>query len=154
MILNIEKMPSGFIDASCAGLTTKMLSAAAGSEKLYVNIDSVEPGMYSAKYHSHTQQEEFFLVLEGSGTLRLNNREYPVAKGDFIAKPAGRDIAHTFFNSGSGMLVILDVGTMEPLDECYYPDEGVTLRKGREKRTVSGPPEATQDWTSEPNTER
>lgn len=151
-IHNIERLDSGCIAADCAGLTTRMLSAAAGSERLYVNIDSVEPGMRSTKYHSHTNQEEFFLILEGSGTLRYNNEEYPVSKGDFIAKPAGRNIAHTFQNSGSGTLVILDAGTVEPFDECYYPDEGVTLRKENGERTVSGPPETAPGWTSEPNT--
>lgn len=42
------------------GLITKYLGAAAGSEKIYVNIDYVPSKAYSAKYHSHSQQEEFF----------------------------------------------------------------------------------------------
>lgn len=152
-VYNIDSLPGEHI-AESAGLTTMMLSAAAGSERLYVHIDQVEPGMASTKYHSHTRQEEFFLILEGSGTLRLNDEEFPVSKGDFIAKPAGRNIAHTFLNTGSATLVILDVGTVEPLDECYYPDEGVTLHKENGERTVSGPPETVRDWTSEPNAER
>jgi len=147
-------MAPEYTATDCAGLVTKALGAAAGSEKLYINIDSVEPGMYSAKYHSHTKQEEFFLILEGSGTLRLNNKQYPVAKGNFIAKPAGKNIAHTFYNSGSGTLIILDAGTVEPFDECYYPDEGITLRKDNGKRSVCGPPEAAKGWSSEPNAQR
>lgn len=153
MVHNTNEIDSEHI-AESTGLTTKMLSAAAGSERLYVNIDHVEPGMASTKYHSHTHQEEFFLILEGSGTLRLNDKEYPASKGDFIAKPAGRNITHTFLNTGSSTLVILDFGTAELFDECYYPDEGVTLRKDHGERTVSGPPDAVRGWTGEPNAKR
>ena len=76
------------------------LGQAAGSRNLYVNIDSVPPGAYSTRFHSHSQQEEFFLVLEGCGTLHLNDDCIPVKAGDFFAKPAGEGIAHTFTIQG------------------------------------------------------
>ena len=150
-ILNLENLPPEFVWRDEIGLVTKSLGAAAGSERLNVNIDSVPPGALSTKYHSHSQQEEFFLVLEGEGTLRLNGENISVSKGDFIAKPAGKNIAHTFYNSGSEALVLLDVGTAEKEDTCYYPDEDVYLHKSNGKNSVYHEGDIDADWSSDPN---
>lgn len=80
-IRNIKQLSEEYIWRDTAGLITKSLGASAGSQKIYVNIDSVPPKAYSTKYHSHSQQEEFFLVLSGSGTLRLNDEELPANQG-------------------------------------------------------------------------
>ena len=150
-LFNFDKLGQEFIWQDSIGLVTKSLGAAAGSEKLYVNIDSVPPGGYSTKYHSHSQQEEFFLILEGDGTLRLNDESLPVRKGDFFAKPGGKGLAHTFFNSGSASLVIIDIGTVEPEDTCYYPDEDVYLHKSNGVNRVYHVGELDTVWTSDPN---
>lgn len=86
-------------------------------------------GAYSTRFHSHSQQEEFFLVLEGCGTLHLNDDCIPVKAGDFFAKPAGEGIAHTFYNSGEKPLVLLDVGTVEKEDTCIYPRDNMLMHK-------------------------
>lgn len=148
---NIEKLSKQFIWSDEAGLVTKSLGESAGSQKLYVNIDYVPPGAFSTKYHSHSQQEEFFLILSGKGTLRLNGQEMEVGKDDFIAKPAGKDIAHTFFNSGNEVLVILDVGTKENEDTCYYPDEDVYMQKSNGVRRIFSGKQTDESWSSDPN---
>lgn len=150
-ILNSEILPAEFLWKDSVGLITKSLGAACGSERIYVNIDSVPPGAYSTKYHSHSQQEEFFLILSGSGTLRLNDNEYPVKTGDFFAKPAAKNIAHTFFNSGNENLVILDVGTIEKEDTCYYPDEDIYMQKSNNERRIFSGAMLETHWNSEPN---
>lgn len=150
-IYNLDNLPSEFVWRDEIGLVTKSLGAAAGSERLSVNIDSVPPGALSTKYHSHSQQEEFFLVLEGKGTLRLNGESIPVSKGDFIAKPAGKSIAHTFYNSGNEALVLLDVGTVEKEDTCYYPEEDVYLHKSNGKNRVYHGAAVDPEWSSDPN---
>lgn len=116
-----------------------------------MNIDSVPPSACSTKYHSHSQQEEFFLIVSGEGTVRLNDEEYPVKKGDFFAKPAGRGIAHTFYNSSEENLVILDVGTIEKEDTCYYPDEDIYMQRSNEHRRIFSGSVLDTNWTSEPN---
>src|SRR5437879_10322802 len=102
-VLNVGALPRKFVDDP--NFRTKMktlhLGAAAGSQKLYVNIDHVKPGAKSVKYHTHSRQEEFFLILHGSGTLRMNGKKIGIEKGDFVAKPAGQGIAHQFINTGS-----------------------------------------------------
>lgn len=149
-IKNTENLQEEFIWRDSFGLITKSLSAAAGSQKFYVNVDFVSPKAYSTKYHSHSQQEEFFLILSGTGILRINNKEQPVKQNDFIAKPAGQDIAHTFYNNSDVALVILDIGTNEKEDTCYYPDEDMYLQKSNGNRRVFRSADLDPSWTSEP----
>jgi uncharacterized cupin superfamily protein len=149
--LNTDQLDDAFISRDQVGLITRFLGAAAESKKIYVNIDDVPPRAFSTKYHSHSQQEEFFLIIKGDGTLRLNEEEIPVKKGDFIAKPAGKNIAHQFYNSGEKVLTILDIGTVEREDTCYYPDEDVYLHKMNGERMAYRKQAILGEWTSDPN---
>lgn len=40
-----------------------------------------------------------------------------------LGEAGGAGIAHTFLNTGTVPFTILDVGTVEPEDACYYPNE-------------------------------
>lgn len=148
---NIDRVPPEFMDDpdGLTPLSTKYLGVLAGSGRLYVNVDYVKPGALSVKYHSHTLQEEFFLVLEGTGVLRIEDRELRVGKGDFIAKPPGRGIAHQFINDGEGMLVILDCGLRDAADLIEYPDEGVVVL--RDRNLAFRRDEFLGNWSSDPN---
>lgn len=150
-IYNVNQLSEDFVWRDKVGLVTQSLGSAAGSQKIYVNIDSVPSNAFSTKYHSHSQQEEFFLILEGTGTLRLNDNKYSVKKGDFIAKLPAKDIAHQFYNSGKDILVILDVGTVEKEDTCYYPDEDIYLNKSEGKNMAFRKQSVLDEWTSDPN---
>ena len=154
IIHNVSQLNEAFIWQDQVGLLTQSLGAAAGSQKIYVNIDRVPPNAFSTKYHSHSQQEEFFMILDGCGTLRLNGEEYPVAKGDFIAKPAAKNIAHQFYNSGQDVLLILDVGSVEKEDTCYYPDEDIYLHKSNGKNIAFKKQSNLDQWTSDPNSNK
>ncbi|MFP4457953.1 MAG: cupin domain-containing protein [Candidatus Zixiibacteriota bacterium] len=149
-IYNIEDIPENFINGpdSEDDMMTKYLGALAGSEKMYINIDYVKPNAKSAKYHSHTHQEEFFIILEGKGRVRLSGKEYEVKKGDFFAKPPGKGIAHQFINDSNEMLVILDCGIKSENDMIMYPDEGILLFK-RDKLVFKKIDSKT--WDSDPN---
>jgi uncharacterized cupin superfamily protein len=150
-IQNLTKLPSEFIDDPKfkSKLRTKYLGAAAGSEKLYINIDYVKPGGKSAKYHSHSNQEEFFAILKGSGLLRFNKEEIQVTINDFFAKPAGKGIAHQFINNSNSILIILDCGTRDDNDEIYYPDEDVTYSKMEKQAYRKG--KLIKSWSSDPD---
>ena len=150
-ILNIDNLPNEFIDDQEfeSHMKTTYLGAAAGSDKIYVNIDYVKPGAKSVKYHSHSKQEEFFLILKGSGILRMKDEEVSVKQGDFVAKQAGLDIAHQFINNGSEILQILDCGLNERDETITYPDEDVILLK--KQRLAFKLSYALKDWSSDPN---
>jgi len=150
-ILNIDNIPKEYIDDPWfqSKIKTILIGHAAGCEKIYVNIDYVKPGGKSTKYHSHSKQEEFFLIMSGTGILRMNEEEIQINTGDVISKPAGKDIAHQFINNSLEILQILDVGTREKGDIVKYPDEGVLLIK--DEKLVFNINDNVKDWTSEPN---
>jgi len=150
-VLNTETMPLEFTESYGKDASTLYLGAASGSEKIYVNIDRIPPGAKSAKYHSHSTQEEFFLIMSGTGTLRMDGEERVVKKGDFVSKPAGKNIAHQFINTGEEVLEILDVGTNEQGDIAYYPDENVYLIRGTGLAFQKD--QALKNWDSDPNKE-
>lgn len=130
-------------------MKTILIGDALGSEKFYVNIDYVKPGGKSVKYHFHSAQEEFFLIMKGTGILRMNGEEIPIKTGDVISKPAGKNIAHQFINNTSEILEILDVGTREKDDVATYPDENIVFI--RNKKLVFNLDDNIEEWTSEPN---
>lgn len=146
-IHNIGAVPGEYLDRFGPGNVTKQLSRLAGGRKLNVNLDIVPPGAASAKYHAHSLQEEFFLILGGAGTLRTAAGEQPVQTGDFIAKPAGLENPHTFINTGTKPLQILDIATVEAGDVAFYPDDEVYLLRGTGIALGSPAPEG---WTSVP----
>lgn len=150
-IFNLEDIPREFIDDPdfVSKMKTLRLGAAAGSLRIYVNIDFVKPGGKSVKYHSHSIQEEFFLVLEGQATLRMDDEEIPVKKGDFVSKPAGKGIAHQFINTSDEVLKILDCGLVDSHDVITYPDEDVILLK--EHRLAFKRFSMLGNWSADPN---
>jgi len=88
-------------------------------------------------------------ALEGTGKLRLNDKEYKIKQGDFLAKPSGENISHQFINDSDAILKILDIGTKSENDIVSYPDEDVILVKKLNKAfSISN---ALDDWSSEPN---
>jgi Uncharacterized conserved protein, contains double-stranded beta-helix domain len=148
-VLNIQSLPADFVDGESPSMTTLYLGMAGGSKRLYANIDKVMPGKKSCKFHSHSQQEEFFLVLSGTGTLRIGEESRAIKAGDFFCKPAGQGIAHQFINDSKDVLEILDVGAPDVEDIIEYPDENIIYEKQARRVTRDGQP--VTDWTSDPN---
>ncbi|HEX2947468.1 MAG TPA: cupin domain-containing protein [Clostridia bacterium] len=150
-ISNIDEIPKEYMDDPDfkTRMKTILIGDAVGSEKIYVNMDFVKPGGVSVKYHSHSKQEEFYLIMDGKGVLRINGEEIPIKKGDVISAPAGKDAGHQFINNSEEMLQILDVGTREKDDIVTYPDENTLLIKS--KKLVFNINDNIKGWTSEPN---
>jgi uncharacterized cupin superfamily protein len=82
------------------------------------------PGKRATRLHRHHHQEEMYLILKGSGTLRHGERDVPVKAGDFILYPAGDPVPHTFINLGSGPIEYLATGNRVSYEVCEYPEEG------------------------------
>ncbi|QLY81017.1 cupin domain-containing protein [Clostridium intestinale] len=150
-ISNINTIPDEYIDDPNfeSKMKSLLIGDALGSEKIYVNIDFVKPGGKSTMYHSHSRQEEFFLIMSGNGLLRINEEEIPVKTGDVISKPAGKNIAHQFINNSSEILQILDVGNRDKDDVAMYPDENKIFI--RNKKLVFNINDNIENWTSDPN---
>ena len=89
------------------------LGKALGLTKLGVNVTAVKPGKAAYPFHSHRANDELFLVLAGSGKLRLGNQRHAVKEGDLIGCAAGdASTAHQLVNTGDMELRYLAVSTL------------------------------------------
>ena len=57
----------------------------------------LEPGAF-APPHTHSREDEFSYVLEGTVGVKLGDQEFLVSQGSYIVKPRG--IPHAFWNPG------------------------------------------------------
>lgn len=99
-----------------------------GASKLGYSVMVIEPGFKACPFHNHHVNEEMFLVLSGSGSLRFGEVTYDIVADDIIAcPPGGAEVAHQIINTGTEPLKVLCVSTNEPVDICEYPDSNKTL---------------------------
>ena len=104
------------------------ISELIGAKKLAYSTMVLEPGFKACPFHNHHVNEEMFLVLSGSGTLRFGEQTYQIEKDDIIAcPPGGQELAHQIINTGSEAMTVLCVSTNEAVDICEYPDSQKTL---------------------------
>ena len=96
-----------------------------GLVKLGVNVTAVKPGKAAYPFHSHRGNDELFVILAGSGILRLGTERHEVKEGDVIGCPAGdARTAHQLVNSGTTELRYLAISTLVDPEICEYPDSG------------------------------
>jgi uncharacterized cupin superfamily protein len=95
-----------------------------GARKLGYRLIVLPPGKAAWPYHAHHVNEEMFFILEGTGTLRYSNADYPLRAGDVIACPVDPNGGHQIRNSSTADLRYLAVSTMEYPEIARYPDSG------------------------------
>jgi uncharacterized cupin superfamily protein len=103
------------------------LAKGTAARKLGATIDTVAPGMRSCPYHFHYAQEEMFVILEGSGTLRVADERLPLKTGDVIFVPPGPEYPHQLINTSDAPLKYLSISTREQPEICEYPDSNKFL---------------------------
>lgn len=122
-IINIKDLKYiDFGDGGKFGAKFGRVSPLIGAEKLGYNVTVVPPGKRAFPYHLHHANEEMFFILEGSGTLRYNDKEYPVKKGDFIACPTGPGTARQIINTSDKEIKYLALSTNTNPEIAEYPD--------------------------------
>ena len=121
-----------------------------GSTRSGFRIYRLAPGKQATRLHRHHPQEEMYLILKGSGTLRHGDREVLVKSGDFILYPAGDPVPHTFLNRGPEPMEYLATGNRVPYEVCEYPEEGTVyveaLDRTLRSEEVAGTREAMETW--------
>jgi mannose-6-phosphate isomerase-like protein (cupin superfamily) len=60
--------------------------------------------------HAHTDGEEFYLFLDGSGEMLIGEEWISVIKGDFVTVP--RDVLHSLKNIEEKDLIFLTIRTI------------------------------------------
>lgn len=111
----------------------KRLGKATGTVALGINQSRLKPGQISSRFHSHSLEEEFVLILSGHATLRLATDSWPLGPGDAISlRPGGP--AHQLRNDSTQDCVYLEVSTRFADDIVTYPEEGYRRIGGRVER--------------------
>lgn len=93
--------------------------------------ERLNPGQSGAVPHCHSEEEEIFVILEGSATLSLTPsplraewgtapEEHALRPGHVVARPPGTGVSHSF-RAGDDGVTMLVYGTRKPNDMCFYP---------------------------------
>jgi len=125
---NDAKLEPGVREPLYETLSAPLASGTAAT-KLGASIDIVAPGKRACPYHLHHAQEEMFIILEGTGTLRVAGEMLALRAGDVVFIPPGRDFPHQIINTSNEALKYLSVSTRETPEICEYPDSGKYLAK-------------------------
>ena len=100
-----------------------LFSASIGARKLGYNLTELSPGKAQCPFHSHREEEEMFLVLDGEGELRFGQQRFRIRKHDVIACPTGdASVAHQIINTGTVPLRYLSLSNISNTEICEYPD--------------------------------
>jgi uncharacterized cupin superfamily protein len=116
------------------------LAAAGGAEQTGLNWKQLDPGRSSSPPHCHSEDEEVFVVLEGSGALELwpsplaatqnaEREDVPIRAGHVVARPPSTRVSHAFRAGDDGMTLLL-YGTRRRNDVCYYPRSNKLFWRG------------------------
>jgi uncharacterized cupin superfamily protein len=121
------------------GSTELNLMPLLGPGRAFFSVQAMEIGGETARMHSHSAVDEYYLILDGKGTVRFNGKAVKVEKGDIIAKPTGPDAAtHLLANRGE-RLRILDMeiwhdrftgSSTTSKDVVYWPDYAEAQLRG------------------------
>ena len=98
--------------------------ATLGTRQIGCTLVVLEPGKRAWPYHLHYAEEELFVVLEGEGTLRYDDEEFPIRSGDIVLTPPGPGTAHQIINTSETKLRYLALSGKRRPEVCYYPDSG------------------------------
>jgi mannose-6-phosphate isomerase-like protein (cupin superfamily) len=91
-------------------LAARMLERRGAAGADFLDLVVVPPGA-GVGVHTHGDDEETYVIIDGEGTMHLDGAEFAVGPGDVVVnKPGG---THGLDNTGAGplRLVVLDVLT-------------------------------------------
>jgi uncharacterized cupin superfamily protein len=101
------------------------LGGVLGMKDLGAQYIVVPCGKTGFPFHSHRNNEEMFIILEGEGTYRCGDERWAVRAGDVISAVAGdASTAHQLINTGTADMRYFAISTRHDPDICEYPDSG------------------------------
>jgi uncharacterized cupin superfamily protein len=152
LIRNVDEVPlERFVRTPLYETNCASVSDGTVARKLGLSIDVLAPAKRGCPYHFHHAQEEMFVVLEGSGTLRVAGEELPIRAGDVICIPPGPEYPHHILNTSDQPLKYLSISTQDDPEVCEYPDSGkYGAWAGRTFKAIQRREASLDYWTGEP----
>ncbi len=132
-----ERALMGEVDE--AGSTELNMMPLLGPGRAFFSVQVIAKGEMTANLHSHSVVDEYYLILEGKGTLRFNGKEIEVKPGDIIGKPVGPDATtHLIANHGERLRIFdmelwperFSSTSTTSKDLVFYPDLKQLLMRG------------------------
>jgi uncharacterized cupin superfamily protein len=120
--------------------------------------ERIAPGKMGSVPHCHSEEEEIFVVLEGSATLHLwpsplkaergaEREQHALRPGHVVARPPGTGVSHHFVAGEEGCTMLV-YGTRRPNDMAFYPRSNKVAWRGL---GVIGRVEHVSYWDGEPD---
>jgi uncharacterized cupin superfamily protein len=109
--IHLDDVPAQNWDLGEIAATRRRLGAAGGAKRLGIAIIELAPGKRPNPPHSHADEDELFLVLEGSGLSYQTSgskdaRTYEIGVDDVLWHPSAGD-AHTLVAGPDGLKVLV-----------------------------------------------
>jgi mannose-6-phosphate isomerase-like protein (cupin superfamily) len=86
-------------------------STLAQGDFLFAGLNSFEPGQEHAP-HKHEGQDKLYVVLQGTGDVRIGDAEELLTVGDAAFAPSG--VLHAIRNSGTERLIVMAILSPPP----------------------------------------
>jgi uncharacterized cupin superfamily protein len=106
-----------------AGREKRQLGEQFGLRNFGVNLTRLAPNAISALRHSHTRQDEFIYILQGTPTLQTEAGRIQLSPGMCAGFPAGMGNANHLVNETDEEVLYLEIGDRTPGDSVDYPDD-------------------------------
>lgn len=114
-------------DWSGGGAHAKRLPHA---ERLSATVYELGPGNFVV-YHFHHGGEEMLVVLDGEMTMKTEEGERLVTRGEVVVFPVGPAGAHGFRNNGDGTCRFLMASSLQLPEVVEYPELGQITAQAR-----------------------
>jgi len=100
---------------------------AGGGHPFDIEMAKLPPGGMNFPFHAHSSQWEVYIILSGSGVLRIGEDVVDISGGESFVCPPGT--AHQLKNTGAKELVYYIIADNPPADLIHYPDSNKWLTK-------------------------
>lgn len=96
-----------------------------GTTGCEISFSTLNPGEAAPFFHSHKQNEEVYLILQGSGDFQVDDTAFPIAEGSIVrvATHCNRSLRCT---SAEGMLYLCIQVKEGSLEQCTLNDGVIT----------------------------
>ncbi|WP_068311142.1 cupin domain-containing protein [Polycladidibacter hongkongensis] len=128
--VSLKERRSGYPEAfrkSVQGRKNARIGECFGLSNFGVNYASLPPGCASALMHSHSEQDEFVYVIEGSATLCTPSCETVLSAGMCAGFPKGGE-AHQLVNKSDRPVLYLEIGDRSRPDTVSYPNDDLVAK--------------------------